>query len=241
MSKQVATVSKDLALCPYQKFVVERWDRRKIKNAPYNPRTISKDAQKRLTAKIKKRGLLQAVTVNSVTSNIVGGHKRLAILDALMGTSAYLLYVCVVKLAPQQEREENIAFNNPALGGDWDLVALADVLPGLDLDATGFDQVGMEALLGEQGKGLFSEEEQTPETKAVVDDLDEMTEAREQEAAEAKDRRQKMREKGKSDRQDLDTARIAMVVFPSRKAKDAWLEKLGLEAGTRYVDHKVLS
>lgn len=144
---------KDLALCPYQKFEVERWDRRKIKNAPYNPRTITKDAQKRLQAKIKKRGLLQAVTVNRVTNNLVGGHKRLAILDALMGTSAYLLDVCVVKLTPQQEREENIAFNNPALQGDWDLAALADVLPDLDIEETGFDNVGLEALLGEQGEG----------------------------------------------------------------------------------------
>jgi ParB-like chromosome segregation protein Spo0J len=192
MSKQIPKAPKDLALCPFQKFVVERWDRRKIKNAPYNPRTISKDAQKRLAAKIKKRGLLQAVTVNATTCNLVGGHKRLAILDALMGTSAYLLDVCVVKLTPKQEREENVAFNNPALAGDWDLAALADVLPGLDLEETGFEALELEALLGTQGKGLFSEEEQPPEVQDVVDDLDEMAGAREEEAAAAKDRRQKM-------------------------------------------------
>ncbi len=231
--------SSTLPLTPYQKFTIERWDRSLIKNAPYNPRTISTDARKRLTKKLKTRGLLQALTVNRTTGNIVGGHQRLAILDVLMESSKYAIDVCVVKLTPKQEREENIAFNNPALQGDWDLPLLADALPGLDLEEAGFSQVALEAMLGEQSAGLFSEEEQGKETKAATADLDEMNEAREQEAKEAKERRQKMREKGKEDRTDLDTARVAMVVFPSRKLKDAWLESIGLEAGTRYVDHAV--
>jgi ParB-like nuclease domain len=234
------TVEKLPPLCTFQKFTPERWDRRKIKNAPYNPRTIAADAERRLKKKLQTRGLLQAVTVNRTTGNLVGGHKRLAILDVLSKGQAYSLDVCVVKLTPKQEREENIAFNNPAFGGDWQLEALAGMFKDegvkLDMDETGFDQVNLECVLGEFGEGLFGEEDQPDEVKSTVDDLDEMQEAREEEAEAAKGRRQAMREKGKADREELDTARVAMVVFPSRKAKDAWLEAIGLDAGTRYVD-----
>lgn len=229
-------------LCQFQKFVIERWDRRAIKNAPYNPRVITKDAERRLKKKLQTRGLLQAVTVNRTTGNLVGGHKRLALLDVLSKGQAYSLDVCVVKLTSKQEREENIAFNNPALGGQWDLDVLADVLKGddikIDLDETGFDQVNLEVLLGEKGEGIFGEESQPDEVKDVVGDLDEMQKAKEEEQAAARERRQAMREKGKEDRKELDTARVAMVVFPSRAAKDAWLEAIGLDAGTRYVDPK---
>lgn len=236
----MAQAEKLPPLCAYQKFVVERWDRRRIKNAPYNPRTISKDAERRLKKKLQTRGLLQAVTVNRKTGNLVGGHKRLAILDVLSKGQAYSLDVCVVSLTPKQEREENIAFNNASLQGDWDLDALADVFKDagteIDLEETGFDQVSLEVVLGEKGEGLFGEESQPEEVQQTVDDLDEMQAAREEEAAAAKERRQAMREKGKADREELDTARVAMVVFPSRAAKDAWLEAIGLHAGERYVD-----
>jgi hypothetical protein len=233
----VQAMTTKLALCPFQKFVVERWDRARIKNAAYNPRIISKDAEKRLRDKLRTRGLLQAVTVNRKTGNLVGGHKRLAILDALMKGVGYLLDVCVVSLTPKQEKEENIAFNNLSLQGDWDLALLADVLPEVDIDEAGFTQVGLEAILGEAAEGLFSEAEQSEETQAAVEDLDELAEARAEEQAAAKERRQKMREKGRADRED--TARVAMIVFPNRKAKDAWLESIGLEAGTRYVDTSI--
>ena len=48
-----------------------------FKEAPYNPRTITKDALSRLDKSIEFHGDLSAVTLNAATGLIVSGHQRL--------------------------------------------------------------------------------------------------------------------------------------------------------------------
>ncbi len=79
------TVSKG-GLHPSQKFVSERIHRSKIKNAPYNPRSIDDHARKKLHHNLKKKGLLDALVWNKRTGNLVSGHQRLSILDDLSAT-----------------------------------------------------------------------------------------------------------------------------------------------------------
>lgn len=145
-SKRQERGDKPLAVTRFQKFVVERWNRRDIRNAPYNPRKIDDAARRLLRDNLNTVGLLGPVTVNRRTRNMVGGHQRLALLDALEGTDAYLIDVAVVELSDKAEREQNLFMNNPAAQGDWDLPALKAVIEEIDWQAAGFSAADLAVL-----------------------------------------------------------------------------------------------
>lgn len=138
--------------------------REKLKNAPYNPRTISASAKKKLRANLKKVGLLGSCVVwNRTTGNIVSGHKRVASLDALEGKSNYNLRVTVVEMDEVTEKEQNVFMNNPEAQGDFDVDSLGDLMSadmGLSVENMGFDEAdkiemfGVESLDAEEAVNL---------------------------------------------------------------------------------------
>jgi len=141
---------EELALTQYEGFVCEVRRRSDLKNAPYNPRRISDTARKKLRKGIKKLKNLGPVQWNKRTGNIVGGHQRLSILDQLETKPEYLLTVAVVDLDDKQEKEANLLLNNWSAQGEWDPEKLNEMLPGLDLDATGFDDADVMRMFGDQ-------------------------------------------------------------------------------------------
>jgi hypothetical protein len=227
------------ALTKFQRFTTERVPRSAIKNCPYNPRVLAPAARKKLTASVKK-GLLGPVYVNKTTMNCYAGNQRLAALDALEGSGKYMLDVAMTTLSVKDEKAACVRLNNESLMGSWDLAALADLLPDLDLADTGFEEMQLETLLGEKGEGIFGKAEQTPEVRGAVEDVEDMLGERAKEAEAAKGRRQKIRETTKATNEGADTERIGYVVFPSRKAREDWVESLGLQRNERYVPAKVL-
>lgn len=62
-----------MAKSKYQNYDTETISRQDIKNAPYNPRIMDKDAKKRLKKAIQQHGLVSALTWNKRTGNLVGG------------------------------------------------------------------------------------------------------------------------------------------------------------------------
>jgi hypothetical protein len=122
-----------------------------IKNAPYNPRVISDEAKKRLKENIKTVGLVQPIIWNKTTGNCLGGHQRLAVLDALEGRGDYFLTVAVVELDEKTEKEQNVFLNNTSAQGDWDIEALAKLFKEdkISVDATGFDMADLYQLFGD--------------------------------------------------------------------------------------------
>lgn len=119
---------------------MRRMRREELQGAPYNPRTITPQAKRALRANLETVGLLGPVVWNERTGLVVGGHQRLASLDALEGRSDYLLDVSVVSLDEKAEREQNVFLNNANTQGTWDLDALGALLKGDDFDiaASGF-------------------------------------------------------------------------------------------------------
>jgi len=149
LAEAPAAAEKSLKLTKTQGFVIERWKRSDIKNAPYNPRVIAPEARKRLMANLGKFGHMAPITVNRKTGNLVGGHQRLAATDAIEGSKDYLLDVAVVELSVADEKNQNIFLNNTAAQGEWDLGALTELLKDTDVDYTvaGFSNVDLEVLL----------------------------------------------------------------------------------------------
>jgi hypothetical protein len=134
----------------FQKFDAQDIHRSQIKNASYNPRVITDRAKKLIRENIKTNGLLGAIIWNETTGNIVGGHQRLAALDALEGSQSYMLTVDVVRLDEKTEKEQNVFLNNATAQGDWDLKALERMLSeDVNLENAGFSQSELYQLFGD--------------------------------------------------------------------------------------------
>ena len=70
-----------------------------LRAAPYNPRKIHPESQRRLKKALTRLGMLAPVTWNRRSGNLVGGHQRLKLLDELAdGATDYELTVAVVDL-----------------------------------------------------------------------------------------------------------------------------------------------
>ena len=115
----------------------------KLKPAKYNPRKDLKPgdpAYEKIKRSLHDFGYVDPIVWNEVTVNIVGGHQRYKVLVADGATEVDCVVVHIEN--PQDEKALNIALNKAT--GDWEPVALADLLKdlqegGYDLGATGFD------------------------------------------------------------------------------------------------------
>src|SRR5262249_9081343 len=121
-----------------------------LRPAPYNPRQRLKPADpayQKLTASLRAFGLVEPLVWNETTGYVVGGHARLAILQALGVTE---VAVSVVRLRPAQEKALNLVLNNREAQGRFDPDRLAELLVELrelpEFALSGFDADDLEAL-----------------------------------------------------------------------------------------------
>ncbi len=122
----------------------------KLKPAKYNPRKDLKPgdpAYEKIKRSLHDFGYVDPIVWNEVTGNIVGGHQRYKVLKA---EGAHEVDCVVVHIEnPADEKALNIALNKAT--GDWEPVALAELLQdlqlsGYDLGATGFDAAEVDDL-----------------------------------------------------------------------------------------------
>ena len=122
----------------------------RLKPAKYNPRKDLKPgdpAYEKIKRSLHEFGYVDPVIWNEVTGNIVGGHQRYKVLTAEGATEIDCVVVHIEN--PQEEKALNIALNKAV--GEWEPVALADLLndlklSGYDVDATGFDAAEIDDL-----------------------------------------------------------------------------------------------
>ncbi len=120
-----------------------------INPAKYNPRKDLKPgdpAYEKLKRSMSEFGYVEPIIWNEETGNIVGGHQRYKILLEAGHTEVECV---VVNLPSDKEKALNLALNK--VTGDWEIVALADLLHDLneqdfDLSLTGFDAAEIEDL-----------------------------------------------------------------------------------------------
>jgi hypothetical protein len=216
-------------LTSVQRFVVERIHRRQIKNAPYNPRQIDDHARKKLKENLKAVGLLDPLVWNKSTSNLVSGHQRLSIIDALEGTDDYTMDVAVVELTGKVEKEQNVFFNNPSAQGTYDVDGLGKMLTEdkVDYKKAGFDDMDLQ-LIFEDTDYVVSMFDTDDAPKSVKDDLEQLKEIQRM-----KRERKEHRER---DQEANDPEFYAVVVFPDRAAQGQFMERVGMNRNDRYVD-----
>ena len=203
--------------------------RSQLKNAPYNPRTISEKSRNKLKAKIKESGLVAPPTWNKRSGNIVGGHQRLSVLDSLHGTSDYSVTVAMVDVDDNKERELNIFLNNEEAQGEWDLQKLYSVFKEdmIDPEAAGFDNATIEEMFGENASVAVLDAEKL---KKIADRVRESQETFERLCM----------ENSEGDGDEDNPRFYAIAVFKSQEDKDNFLDAIGVETDGIYVDGKVL-
>jgi hypothetical protein len=145
---EIANTAVASEISKYDKVNVILIERSMIKNAPYNPRTISESAAIGLRKSIQDHGIVEPLIWNSLSGNLVGGHQRLTQLDILEGRPNYRLHVNRVELNEQHEIAMNIVLNNPELQGEYDIPMLVDLVTKDKsiLDLTGFKTVDIEVM-----------------------------------------------------------------------------------------------
>ena len=123
----------------------------KLKPAKYNPRKDLKPgdpAYEKIRRSLRDFGYVDPIVWNEATGNIEGGHQRFKVLKAEGVTDITCVVVHIDN--PDDEKALNVVLNKAT--GEWEPVALADLLTelqlkGYDLDATGFDAAEVDELL----------------------------------------------------------------------------------------------
>lgn len=205
----------------YQKFVPTTIKRSEINNAPYNPRTITDYARKQLKANIKKRGLLDALVVNKTTMNLVSGHQRLSILDDLEKSQDYLLTVAMIELSIEEEKSQNIFFNNASVMGDFDAELLKSI-GDIDWNDTGFTEIDLAFF---DIEAVLSNETENKASAEIIDDIDSVMQLRREQAEKCKQQKKEYRETAKN----IDNADFYIILIAKdTNAKNEFLDKYGI-------------
>lgn len=157
----------DLSMFPSETRVV--W-RSEIHLSAYNPRVIDKEGKKLLKRSLKNFGVVGGIVINSRTGNtVVSGHQKVIILDEKYGYSEskptendYQLKAEFIDVDEKEEKEMNIMFNNPNVGGKWDMDALAKIVPDIDYKKAGLEDadlslIGLDYLLQTEGENKISD------------------------------------------------------------------------------------
>jgi len=133
---------------------VDKWPsvvikREQIKNAPYNPRSITEQARRKLRHNLERVGLMGGLVWNKRTGNLVSGHQRISIIDSIEGKPDYELTVVQVDLTDTDEKKQNVFLNNYQAQGDFDLEKLEAVMRELGGDIeTGFTETEQLRIFG---------------------------------------------------------------------------------------------
>lgn len=205
----------------YQRFEAELISRQDIKNAPYNPRIMDKDAAKRLRESLSQHGLVEPPIWNRRTGNIVGGHQRLKQLDALEHGKNYSLTVSVVDVDESEEAKLNVLLNNQDLMGDWDFDKLSEMTKDFDitLDDMGFSAETVDMMF--DGDDRFSALLSNDDVEGVKADMGEMRAARDEIRKDAEG--------------NNDINYYVTIVFKDDYAKSAFLRRISIQPWEQYV------
>lgn len=208
--------------------------RRDVHNAIYNPRKINPDARSKLQDNLERVGLLEPLVWNKRTGNLVSGHQRISILDALEGSDNYKLDVSIVDLSLTEEKAQNIFFNNYTAQGEFDVEMLGELFAeqGVNHESSGFTAGEMQFLFADT-----SWEAQLSPSYS----LEMASEATQESAEEIADIKQARKEHKVAGRARDTTDFVVNIVFGDEARVAEFIEALGLTAGTRIVDGAMLT
>lgn len=156
-----------------EKYEMKVVKRSEINLADYNPRTIDKDAKKRLKQGLKKFGLVSPLLVNGNNMTLISGHQRLSVMDELekYPSNDYEINVSVVYLSKEDEMALNVQMNNTSMMGDFDIDALTGMINlGADVHNMGFSESDIDIMFGDNPDivDFLSDSEEVEQSKEQI-------------------------------------------------------------------------
>lgn len=215
-----------MAIAKTQSFEIMNVHRSEIKNAPYNPRTISKGAEQRLKKGMKKFGLATTLTWNKRTGNLVAGHQRLKQMDLLEGTMDYELTVSAIDIPLKDEMALNVQMNNQSMMGEFDIDSLVDMVnEGAEMTDFGFSDSDIDVLFGDSELVTkFIDSSEVEETKDTLRDI--------------KQDRSEYAEKMKKEH---DASYYFIVICESSEEREELFKKMGVPFSEEFVNTEMLA
>jgi DNA modification methylase len=133
---------------------IQRMNVEELRVADYNPREIDDKALAGLKNSVERFGLVEPIVWNKKTKTIVGGHQRLKV---LIDSGEKDVEVVVVNLTKKEEKELNVALNNPAIAGTFtddlqELLQEMKVADSQSFDDLRFDELLVDDLERQLGK-----------------------------------------------------------------------------------------
>lgn len=223
-----------------------------IKFADYNPRMIDEEGKRQLKRSLKNFGVAGGIVINGANGNtVVSGHQKIKLLDEMAGypENDYTLKVEVAEYSEKKEKEANVAFNNPNVGGKWDYDALARLVPDIDYKDAGLtdadlNMIGCDYLLQTEAENEISNDLDT-----LMQPIAEQHEAekaqkqaereaeREAKIAHMKEVKQQVKEQAQTTAENMDA--YVMLSFDTFKAKAAFCERFGYNAYDKFIKGEV--
>lgn len=216
--------------------------RSQVTPAPYNPRTITKQARAALKANVKKHGVIGGMVWNEFTGNLVSGHQKLDILDELnkydsvTNENDYSVKVEVIYCDEKTEKELNIFFNSPSAQGEWDYDMLRDVIGEIDYKQAGLSDEDLQII----GVDI---QLQTDGERSLIDGIEEMGATLQQDREANKESLKAKKSKVLEQAEDKVEQMNAYVVinFDSYKDKSAFMLRFGFPATEKYINGNLFS
>ncbi|MCK0201355.1 DNA methylase [Ornithobacterium rhinotracheale] len=217
--------------------------RSEITPAPYNPRTITDEARKALKKNIKKNGIIGGMVWNEETTNLVSGHQKLSIADEVnkynptTGENDYDIKVEVINVDLKTEKELNIFFNSKSVQGEMNYAKLAVLLPDIDVDLAGLDDVDLSLIDLELPKDVNIE---IPTFEPQAEKKEEAQQLQEEEDAEDQASYEERKAKIKEIKSQVNEGAIVegepylILSFDGYENKMFFLERFGLD-DTKFI------
>lgn len=207
--------------------------RSQISFAPYNPRKQNKEVVDQLRRNFKRVGFLGGIQWNSLTGNLIGGHKRLEALDLIYrytGENDYDVKVEKIELDEKTEKEQNIFLNNRKMQGETDYEALASIIDEIDIKKAGLDEYDisvMESLVPDFKMGDIND---------IVDDISSIAPPKTEEDKKVHVKGVKSKIKNQTGESHL--ASYFVVTFKTYDEKAEFLEGIGISGDLIYLTSK---
>lgn len=200
--------------------------RTKINFAPYNPKLHSKEKINQIKNNFKEVAFFGGIIWNSITGNLIDGHKRLTALDILHkynGTAEtdYDVKVEKAELDEKTEREQNV-FQTSSVT-DLDAELLADLIKDIDYEAAGLTDEDLRMIEVEVPDFEFAKNEIESDAIGVS------------KAKSAQERKEAIKQAKQNVKNDNEAAPYVTITFSSFESKAYFMERFGFDHYDLYI------
>lgn len=211
--------------------------RSQINFAPYNPKRHSKEQVNQIKKNILKVAFLGGIVWNSLTGNLIDGHKRIMALDIVNsydGTKEtdYKVKVEKIQLDTKTEKEQNIFQTQSRSQLELDM--LRDLVPDIDYKSAGLTDEDMKLIGFDTMLKTDYENELEKQFEGLNAPIAAEREA-EKEAKKADIKAKKEKVKENADSQAVNSQSFVMINFDTHEAKESFMSRFGFNPDDKVI------